>query len=152
MWNALKCDIMWYQPGKPVLLGQEHPYPERQEVWFDSVPQKAWTQPRKVQKHIWQYIWRTPRKLLPSRIFLLFNQTSDFQQQNVHYWNEILNIWITCWWIHSRASGLIHHYVGILNWSLYNVRRLTEKHAAAAHLSKTVPAGAKLRSNVVGES
>lgn len=29
---------------------------------------------------------------------------------------------------------------------------LTEKHAAAAHLSKTVPAGAKLRSNVVGKS
>ena len=153
---ASRLNLCGINPGVSFSCSREHPYElllsGRQEIWLDSVPQKAWTQPRKVKKtHIW-----TPRKLLHfSRIFLLSNQASDVQfaaKRTFLKWSfKHLNPYLLMDPLQSkRSQSTMWGYRTEVSTVCEN--SLTEKHAAAAHLSKTVPAGAKLRSNVVGES
>ena len=100
----------YINPGVFFSCSREHPYElllsGRQEIWLDSVPQKAWTQPRKVKKHTHTSEHLENCCTSPGSFCFLIKLLTSSLQQNVHSWNGVLNIWIlTCWWIHSRASG-----------------------------------------------
>ena len=152
------CDINIYQPGRFLLVFQGA------SLWTTAVRKTrnliglcsaesldTTKKSKKTHTHIW-----TPRKLLHfSRIFLLSNQTSDVQfaaKRTFLKWSlKHLNPYLLMDPLQSkRSQSTMWGYRTEVSTMCEN--SLTEKHAAAAHLSKTVPAGAKLRSNVVGES
>lgn len=107
--NCKQIEPMWYQPGRFLLVFQGA------SLWTTAVrktrnliglcsAESLDTTKKSKKKHTSEHLENCCTS--PGSFCFLIKLLTSSLQQNVHSWNGVLNIWIlTCWWIHSRASG-----------------------------------------------
>lgn len=106
--NCKQIEPMWYQLGRFLLVFQGA------SLWTTAVRKtrnliglcsaESLDTTKKSKKNTSEHLEICCTS--PGSFCFLNKLLTSSLQQTVHSWNGVLNIWIlTCWWIHSRASG-----------------------------------------------